>query len=279
MGLLDYTAGLLGFGPSKGGAWRLVQGAVGGPGSFRPDLERQIAEFQMNDDRLGRKATMREIAENRGVSLDSMINDELDGVRGYSMKWLDRISSWKDGFEDIKAGADALGNARSFLGKYLIPGFKGDERPERRPMPWYFKLPLSLAVQTVYSAALGLLGFTSGTYRFSPGGVKDYFVDVMRGYAGAVIKGIPFLRKFDKFLELTTNMDDLRPRMAKTLARRLKKKMDGLESHIDFPDDVEESGRMKEYDSDIAGPVYFRDREAARHSTYGHLGAAMPLAA
>ncbi len=139
-------------------------------------------------------------------------NNVFKGFRYQCNNVLDVITNVKDSLEDIIEGAE-LGAATAGL----ATGGAGTVGVEIGSN--LVEVPFYAVAQTIYAGLTGLLGYSSGIYKPSWKGCKDYSADTLKGYAGAFGNAIPVL---GSALQLTTNFDDKRPRIAQNVSEKLE---------------------------------------------------------
>ncbi|MBI4438675.1 hypothetical protein HY640_01960 [Candidatus Woesearchaeota archaeon] len=182
--------------------------------SFSKDLAARVRDYRIQDKELGISGSIRDVARKNGLDreLERYISQKVvGGLKGSVAYALDLVTSVKDGLEDVvevgELAATAVGAAAGAGagGVVVQVGSKA------------VKVPLYVATQTAYSVLAGILGYASGTYEFTGQGTRNYFVDVAKGYVGAFGSAVPVL---GSVLELGTNLDDKRPRIAEAASRR-----------------------------------------------------------
>ncbi|MDD9953879.1 MAG: hypothetical protein OXR66_06100 [Candidatus Woesearchaeota archaeon] len=241
-----------GFGLLKSGLYRLYQEIRGGKKSFSRDLERQIMEQRLPELQ-GKTLLEAARATNREDLLKETVRDELKFSKSYVKRALDGITNVKDGLEDIIETAEVKGS--------LVTGGAAQ-------VTNILQLPIYLAVQTAYTAVKGVLGFGTGMYRRNLFGLKDYAIDTVKGYVGAIGSSI---FGAGSIFEWMTNMDDVRPRMATSLAQKVHEKMgESLDNIVKFHKPVEQ-GSLEEYDHERAEGY---GHDTALHPGYARLAAA-----
>jgi hypothetical protein len=255
----------LALGALSSGVHSLYQEVKGGKGSFRNDLTSRVNEYYLKDKDLGIGGSVKEIAAKYGLSndLDAYIKKNvLGGLKGRLARLLDITTSIKDSLEDVVEAGDIL--------------TVGQTTPSQ--------VPLYLASQSAYTILSGILGFTSGTYKFSRKGISNYLADSARGYLGAAANIVPIL---GSFIELGTNFDNKRPRIAEAASRktaywlvnkvRAQKGLGPLKSEDDLEQILRSSGpsikdrakeKFREYGDKIKSKIPLYGSDFARNPAY-----------
>ena len=182
--------------------------------SFGRDLTTRVNDYKIQDEELGVNGTVREVAKSHGLEkeLDAYVRrNVVGGIKGKLAYLLDLTTSIKDGLEDITEAAELAATAGAAIptaGAGAVVVQIGSKT---------ITVPLYIATQTAYTLLAGLLGYASGTYTFTGQGTKNYLADSALGYIGAIGSNVPVL---GSLLEIGTNLDNKRPRIAEAASRR-----------------------------------------------------------
>lgn len=212
------NVGALGNRVLQDGLYRVYQEMKGGPGSFGQDLSQRILNTEIQDPQHQDTVTLQAFAKRHGceTQLGHYLKEELSVRKSYLARALDLTTSLKNGLDDLVEGTEAAVTlATAPTGAGAVAAETGAEAIE---------IPLYAVAQTIYVALAGALGFSGPhpIYSRNLKGLLHYSSDMGKSMLGEAIDLIPAIGTLAK---TATTFDDLRPRIAASLAKNVKERL------------------------------------------------------